>query len=219
MGRGAASQKARDFGIEILPGGWQHAGMSPLALILALLAAGAAYYEYSWQQQSSAGFQSQIQQWESQLAQLKSENKKLSLEKKKLSQQAVPAPIPASPGITASMPGQAPAAPGLPPASGSAPIEDLGTFTTITGKTYQDAKLLKIEATDIVISDTDGITQVSYAVMPADMQKKFGWDPQKSTSLTAAEIRYQEQVEAAKEAAAADGTAPAPAPTPAPATP
>jgi hypothetical protein len=98
-----------------------------------------------------------------------------------------------------------PGQPALPPPTGNTWIEDLGTFTTITGKTYQDAKLLKIEATDIVIGCTDGITQVPYAIMPPDLQKKFGWDPQKSNEINAAMIRYQEQVEAAKEAAAADG--------------
>jgi hypothetical protein len=176
--------------------------MGPLLLLAALLAGGAAWYEFNWQQQSSAGFQAQVQDWESQLAKLKGENKKLNETKVKLAQQAVMArSMSALPA-----PGQAPAAPPSPPPAAATPIEDLGTFTTIDGKTYQEAELLKIESTDIVISSSDGITQVEYAVMPPDMQRKFGWDPQKSAEVNAAALRYQEQVEAAREAAAADGT-------------
>jgi hypothetical protein len=183
----------------------------PLLLLLALLAGGAAYYEYNWEQQSTTGFQGQIQQLESQLAQLKSENKKLNDEKANLARQT-PTVLPANDGGTTALPGQAPV---LPPATGSAPIEDLATFTTITGKTYQDPKLLKIEATDIVISSAEGITQVSYDIMPPDLQKKFGWDPKKSTTLNAAEIRYQQQLDAARAAAAADGANAAPGTAPA----
>ncbi len=195
--------------------------MNPFLLALVLLAAGAAYYEFNWQEQSNQGFQSQIQNWESQLAQLKAENKKLTAQKASLSQQVETARAsyfqPANNGGTTSAPGQPGPTPVLPPPTGNTPFEDLGTFTTITGKTYQDSKLLKIEATDIVISCTDGITQVNYAIMPPDLQKKFGWDPQKMGEVNDATIRYQQQVEAAREAAAADGanTAP-PAPPPNP---
>ena len=195
--------------------------MGPFLLLLALFAGGTAYYEYNWQQQSSQGFQTRIQNWETQLAQLKNENKELTALKSSLAQQAEAARAsyfqPANSPPPTSLPGQpSPPAPPphLPPHTGSTSVEDLGTFTTITGKTYQDSKLLKIEATDIVISCTDGITQVAYAILPPDLQRKFGWDPQKSSDVNAAMIRYQEQVEAAKEAAAQDANA-APAPAPA----
>jgi hypothetical protein len=188
--------------------------MGPLLLILALLAGGTAYYEFNWQQQSGQGFQSQIQNWESQLARLKTENKELTALKASLSQQAESARASFfQPANNAAMPGQSTAPPTLPPGMGGI-IEDLGTFTTVTGKTYQDSKVLKIEATDIIISCTDGITQVAYAIMPPDLQKKFGWDPQKSSVINAATIRYQEQLEAAKEAAAADGANLAPSTAP-----
>jgi hypothetical protein len=194
--------------------------MGPLLLIVALLAGGAAYYEYNWQQQSSAGFQAQVQDWENQLAKLKSENKQLNDAKANLAQQAVMArslaALPAAPLSSSPSAAQqpTPVKPVLPPPTGTGSIEDLGTFTTIDGKTYQDAKLLKIEATDIVISSSDVITQVEYAMMPADMQKRFGWDPQKSADVTAAALRYQEQVDAARQAAAAQDANSASAPPP-----
>jgi hypothetical protein len=185
--------------------------MGPLLLLLALLAGGTAWYEFNWQEQSSAGFQAQIEEWQSQLAKLKSENKQLGETKANLAQQAQMARSMPTPALLApSMTGQPPAPPSLPPPSGAAPIEDLGTFTTINGTTYQQARLLKIEATDIIISSTDGITQVQYAIMPPDLQKKFGWDPQKSAEVNAAALRYQEQLEAARESAAANGAPPAP---------
>jgi hypothetical protein len=195
--------------------------VNPLLLVLVLLAGGTAYYEYNWHQQSSQGFQSQIQNWENQLAQLKTENKELTALKASLSQQAEAARAsyfqPANngePSSAPSQPSQPAPPPSLLPATGRTSKEDLGTITTITGKTYQNSKLLKIEATDIIISSTEGITQVDYANMPPDLQKKFGWDPQKSSEVNAAEIRYQEQVEAAREAAAADEANPAPATAP-----
>ena len=194
--------------------------MNPFLLVLVLLAGGAAYYEFNWQQQSSQGFQAQVQDWETQLAQLKKENKELGALKASLAQQAEAARAayfqPANNESTTLPAPLTPAAPPvLPPPTGSTSIEDLGTFTTITGKTYQNSKLLKIEATDVIISCSDGITQVAYAIMPPDLQKKFGWDPQKSSVVNAAMIRYQEQVEAAKEAAAANDAAAVPPTAPA----
>jgi hypothetical protein len=197
--------------------------MAPLLLLLALLAGGTAYYEFNWHEQSSEGFQSQIQNWESRLGQLKSENKKLNEDKLNLARQLEQAreAYLASMAQRAALAHPASVAPKPPPAPpkplpspGGTSLEDMGTFTTITGKTYQSARLLKIEATDIVISSAEGITQIPYVIMPPDMQKKFGWDPQKSSAENAAVIRYQEELEQAKEDAAADGDNTTPATPP-----
>jgi hypothetical protein len=84
------------------------------------------------------------------------------------------------------------------PASSTQPVSSdptaLGTITTILGQTYQDCHVLKIESNDIVVNCSTGILQIPYANMPSDLQKRFGYDPQKAAQTDDAKIRFQDQI-------------------------
>lgn len=52
----------------------------------------------------------------------------------------------------------------------------LGTIAALDGKTYSACQLLKINSDNIVVSDADGVTQIALNLLPAPMQKMFGFD-------------------------------------------
>jgi len=80
--------------------------------------------------------------------------------------------------------------------------DSMGTITTLDGRTFQDCKVLKIEADGITFSHADGITKILFPLLRPELQKKYGYDPQKAVAETAAQINYQQSVQQ---------TAPAPA--------
>jgi hypothetical protein len=85
----------------------------------------------------------------------------------------------------------------------------VGTITTLDGKIYTNCKVLKVEQDGVTFSHDDGITKILFALMQPATQKMFDYSPQKAVAQTDAQIRYDEQQNAAT------NTAPA---TPAPAT-
>ena len=60
---------------------------------------------------------------------------------------------------------------------------DLGNVTTLDGKSYVKCTLLKVQADCIVVNHSAGITQVTFVVMPPDLQKRFGYDPKAGPGL------------------------------------
>jgi len=99
----------------------------------------------------------------------------------------------------------APASAPPPPAAAeeSAPtLNNLGTITTLDGKSYQNCTLLKVQPDRIVITNSSGITEVAYGLMPPDLQKRFGYDPHLAPALTDAQV---ETLEEKRKAAAGTG--------------
>jgi hypothetical protein len=92
-------------------------------------------------------------------------------------------------------------------ASGS---NNLGTVTTLDGRTFQNCKVLKVESDGVTFSHDDGITKVLFPLLPPAVQKQFDYNPQKAVAQTEAQVRYDQQQTAATPAAATN-TAPAPA--------
>jgi len=88
-----------------------------------------------------------------------------------------------------------------PPPSAAVFTTKLGTLTALDGKTYTACQLLKVNTDSIVISNADGITQVSLNVLPANMQKMLGLDG-KQVALSNDQVQLLEQKRAA---AAASG--------------
>ncbi len=70
---------------------------------------------------------------------------------------------------------------------------DLGTIGTLDGKVYPNSQLMKVQADGIVVSYTGGITQITFNLMQPDLQKRFGFDPKVSFSLTSDQVAAQEQ--------------------------
>ncbi len=64
------------------------------------------------------------------------------------------------------------------------PGDDLGTITTTNGTVYSTAKLQLVDPDGITILDSDGGAKISFEKLSPDLQKRFGYDPQKSASYT-----------------------------------
>lgn len=76
----------------------------------------------------------------------------------------------------------------------------LGTITALDGKTYTACQLLKVNTDSIVISNADGINQVSLNLLPAPVQKMFGFDA-KQGALSDDQVQALEQQRLAAAAA------------------
>lgn len=191
-------------------------------VLVILLMGGGGYFEYQNLQDALTSDQKQIgelksklqdetsadQQSADSLAQLKKSLADAQAKSDSLAAQLQAAKAAAPSAATSTTPGLAssssslpPAMPGIAPTPASALITKLGTIATVDGKTYSNCQLLKVRSDDIVISDSDGITQVAYNVLPAAMQKLFGYDPKLGT-LSDTQV---ESLEQQREAAAAAG--------------
>jgi hypothetical protein len=73
------------------------------------------------------------------------------------------------------------------------PTNNLGTITTQDGRTFQNCRVIKVKTDGIVVSYSEGITEIKYALLPPDLQKKFGFDPRQAAALTQAQLQYQEE--------------------------
>jgi hypothetical protein len=198
--------------------------MNYVLLLVILGLCGGGYYEYQQLQQAQ---QVKDSAYEKQVAELQAQNQSLSDEQKKLTsdEKAAQAQIDALTGqlktaqsnlaaakataataATAASPGKT--APGT--SSTSTFSNNLGMIATLGGQTYQNCQLLKVDADGITVSETAGITKIPYALLPPNLQQRFGYDPHQAVALTVAQIAYLEEQ---RKAAA---TAPSPTPTPAP---
>lgn len=54
--------------------------------------------------------------------------------------------------------------------------EDLGDITTLSGRTYQQVKIRKVEHTGIQITDTTGPKSIDSAELPQELQDRFQFD-------------------------------------------
>ena len=67
-----------------------------------------------------------------------------------------------------------------------------GTITTLDGRTFQNCKILKVEADGITFSHDDGITKVLFPLLRPETQKKYGYSPQQAILKTETEIQQQQ---------------------------
>lgn len=195
--------------------------MNYVLLLVILGLCGGGYYEYQQLQQAQ---QVKDSAYEKQVAELQAQNQSLSDEQKKLTsdEKAAQAQIDALTGqlktaqsnlAAAKATAATAASPGKTAPVTSSPgtfSNNLGTIMTLGGQTYQNCQLLKVDADGITVSETAGITKIPYALLPPNLQQRFGYDPHQAVALTVAQIAYLEEQ---RKAAA---TAPSPTPTPAP---
>src|SRR5436190_1218608 len=64
-------------------------------------------------------------------------------------------------------------------------------FKTIKGKEYKNAKASRVEPDGIVITFSGGIVKLPFIELPADVQKKYGYDSQAAATYTAEENQKQ----------------------------
>jgi len=192
--------------------------MNYFALILIVALCGAVYYENTDFEKKNAASQQRITDLSAKVDDLKAANKTLENDKTRLTKtiaddQAeiadLASQIQAAKGTqTEAQQQAAPKATNASPSPEAATAKptpvgnNLGTITTLDGKTYQNCQLLKIKADGIVVNYSDGITEIRYGLLPPDLQKKFGYDPHQAAALTEAQIQYQEEQRKAATAAA-----------------
>jgi len=174
-----------------------------IVIILGLCLGG--YYEYTTFEEKNAEDQQQLSDLHGKVDALQSENKKLEDDKTQLIKSLANAqPKIADPTRqiqtlqSASVEAknqalQAPNANQPAMATQPPPTNNLGTITTLNGKTFQNCQLLKVKADGIVINHSEGITEILYGLLPPDLQKKFGYDPHMAAALTEAQIQFQEE--------------------------
>jgi hypothetical protein len=181
-----------------------------LCLILVIVGAG-AYYEYDHEQRTSAGFDHQLSVEQQQVETLRATNQKLQDEKSHLTSNIADAQIQMvslNTRLASEQKSSAPAPLTTAPPASQPNSNNLGTIVTLTGSTYQNCLLLKVEPDGITFNHSQGITKVPFSFLTPDLQKRFGFDPQKEASLDEDTVRYQEQLRQA--AAAQPGGTPSP---------
>jgi hypothetical protein len=184
--------------------------MNYFLILVIICLCGGAYYEHQQDAQQIAALQQQIDD--------------MSAKQKVASN--LPRSGGANGGPVVARPAPAPVAVLPPDASRSTAIDSaaaavtaaqdsdsLGTINTLDGRTYENCKILKIEADGITFSHADGITKVLFPLLRPELQKKYGYDPQKAVAQTEAQINYQQEVQQTP-AATAPATAPATPSTP-----
>jgi hypothetical protein len=157
-----------------------------LILFLLLVTAGeAAYIEYTMEQQSSAGFQKQESAWQSEVTSLQMDSRELKDAKAQLQVRIEDAQTQvttlsgagnkAQPSANSAMPAPPAATDAVipPPPVGS----DLGNITSVSGDTFVNCKLLKVEPDGVTFSHAAGIRKLLFTDMSPDAQKRFGHDP------------------------------------------
>ncbi|MEZ0388817.1 MAG: hypothetical protein ACAI34_17215 [Verrucomicrobium sp.] len=86
-------------------------------------------------------------------------------------------------------------------ASGSLAAEPEGTsplikLTTIYGDTYQNCRVLKVTPETVTVMHQQGVTKIGLELLPADLQKKFNYDPARAREYAATERVKQELAQA-----------------------
>jgi hypothetical protein len=180
-------------------------------LILIILAlGGGGYYEYTTLQQQNATDHQALTELQAKFDTIQAENQKLQDENTQLTKgvadaqakaadlakqlQAAQGSVPPAVPLLASQGMSGAGAGGTAPTTPAAPAtNNLGTIVTLDGKTFPNGQLMKVQSDGVVISYPGGITQIAYAVMPPDLQKRFGYDPHQAAALTEAQIEYQEE--------------------------
>ena len=70
-------------------------------------------------------------------------------------------------------------------------------FKTVNGKEYKDATITRVEPDGIVVKTPSGISKISFAELPKEIQERFHYDPQKATAYSAEQAAnytaYQQQ--------------------------
>jgi len=70
-------------------------------------------------------------------------------------------------------------------------------FKTVNGKEYKDATISRVEPDGLVVKTKSGISKISFAELPKEIQERFHYDPQKATAYSAEQAAnytaYQQQ--------------------------
>jgi hypothetical protein len=71
-------------------------------------------------------------------------------------------------------------------------------WTTTSGTTYHDVKIVKIEADYVTIQDSDGGAKIDISKLPPDIQKTLNYDPVKAKAAMEAREQQQDAADASQ---------------------
>ena len=192
--------------------------MNYFLMMIILLLCGGGYLEYSDLQEKGAAAQQQVSDLSAKADKLQADNKALEDDKARLTKGANDAQaeiadltkqIQTAQSALAEAKSQIPQAPKATTAAEATAMaaagNNLGSITALNGKTYQNCQLLKIKPDGIVFNHSEGITEISFGLLPPDLQKRFGYDPHQAAALTEAQIQFQEEQRRAAAGTAATG--------------
>ncbi len=146
--------------------------MNFFLLLIILCMGGGGYYEYTLLQQQLTDLDSKVVDLEAKNKQLQDDNAKLS---KGVPDQSAATATTTTPAAV--VPGGAAPLPGTPAPAKPAVLSNLlGTITTLDGKTYQNCRLLKVDADGIVVNHSEGILKIAYGLLPPDLKTRFNYD-------------------------------------------
>ena len=183
--------------------------MNYFLLFVIVAICGGGYYEYKLQQQNDAGYQQQLGDLEAKIDKLQSDNTKIGNEKTALSKDLADAQKKVS-DLTSQIETAAAAAKAVKDAEDAekaakaavlaataqakteASSNNLGTVTTLNGKTFQNCQLLRVETDGITFNHSSGIAKVLFPLLAPDVQKKFGYDPHNGPDITDAQVQSLE---------------------------
>jgi hypothetical protein len=70
----------------------------------------------------------------------------------------------------------------------------LGTIATSNGKSYDNCVVKEVQPDGLLVSTSAGFVTILYPFLPGPLQRQFGYDPDKSLELTAAQVQDQERI-------------------------
>jgi hypothetical protein len=56
-------------------------------------------------------------------------------------------------------------------------------ITTLDGKTYEDARVTRVEADGVHITFREGIVKVPFNQLPQELRRQYGYEPAKATEV------------------------------------
>jgi hypothetical protein len=74
-------------------------------------------------------------------------------------------------------------------------------FKTVDGKEYKNVTVKRVEPDGIVVSSKSGISKVYFTELPAEIQKKYGYNPQAASAYMADQIAALDQARKQREEA------------------
>lgn len=74
-------------------------------------------------------------------------------------------------------------------------------FKTLAGKEYKNVTVSRVEPDGIVLTGKSGISKVYFTELPKDVQKRFGYDPEKAADYSAQQNAGLEEVRKQQEEA------------------
>jgi len=81
------------------------------------------------------------------------------------------------------------------------PVALADDFKTLAGKEYENVTVSRVEPDGIVLTGKSGISKVYFTELPKDVQKRFGYDPEKAADYSAQQNAGLEQVRKQQEEA------------------